>query len=184
MADGLFDRMSAGTGVSLWRCVISNKETTTHTKRKCFFVLQHILLEAQPRVVTSSVRYLELCPIIPYAQGFLAFQWAIGNANSKEILNSQSGKQPALGGPAPQRQALDDFVHVLLASKVGAQDLVVEQEAFSICLSLVSLRQPSQELHSPPPLLRLQAEMAQLEISSIGQHQVLDPVFTTLSIRD
>lgn len=132
MADGLFDRMSAGTGVSLWRCVISNKETTTHAKRKCFFVLQHILLGAQPRVVTSSVRYLELCPIIPYAQGFLAFQWAIGNTNSKEILNSQSGKQPALGGPAPQRQALDDFVHVLLASKVGAQDLVVEQEAFSI----------------------------------------------------
>lgn len=84
------------------------------------------------------------------------------------------------GRPAQERQALDDFVHVLLASKVGAQNLVVEQEAFSICLSLVSLRQPSRELYSPPPLLRLQAEMAQVKIS-IGQPQVLDPVSTTSS---
>lgn len=156
------------------------QRNNNRSKKEVFPCVQHILLGAQPRVVTSSVRYLELCLSIPYAQGVLAFQWAIGNANSKEILNSQSGKQLALGGSAPERQALEAFVHVLLAVKAGAQNLV-EQEAFSICPSLASLRQPPQELYSPPPLLRLQAEVAQMKTSSVGQHQVLDPVSTTPS---
>lgn len=103
-------------------------------------------------LVISSVRYLELCPI-------LAFQWAIGNANSKEILNSQSGKQLALGHPAHKKQVLDDFIHVFLAAKVGAQNLVAEQEAFSSCHWSVLDSHP-RSLIPHPSLLRLQAEMA------------------------
>lgn len=70
LADGLFDSKSAGIGVSLWWCVISERETvTTKSKPKYFLVLQHILPgPIHKSSHTFSSEMSEPCPIIFYAQ--------------------------------------------------------------------------------------------------------------------
>lgn len=105
LADGLFDSKSAGTGVSLWWCVISNRETiTTKAYHKYFLELHHILpgpIHKQSGIF--SIDMLEPCPIILYAEGFPVLQWATWNANSKKILHGimqwypQSEEQIARG---------------------------------------------------------------------------------------
>lgn len=64
LADGLFDMKSVGTGVSLWRCVISNRETTK-AKRKYFPALHPVLLGGHPRALSELSVALpdhSLCP--------------------------------------------------------------------------------------------------------------------------
>lgn len=70
LADGLFDSKSAGIVVSLWWCVISERETvTTKSKPKYFLVLQHILPgPIHKSAHTFSSEMSEPCPIIFYAQ--------------------------------------------------------------------------------------------------------------------
>lgn len=121
-----------------------------------------------PPAVTGALPDHSLC------SGLSCFQWAVQNANSKKILNSQSGEQLALGGLRLRGWKL----WVLLSTGSLLLTRCSERGCWARslqCLSLVSLQRSSQELSSPLPLLRLRAARAQLKIS-VGQHQVLDPV--------
>ena len=136
--------------------MISSRETiTTKAKKKNISLYHHTFFLA---LLTSRQGLTpphpppregsEPCPIIFYAQPGLSCP-SMSHVKCSKTLNSQSEEQLALGVPSSSEVAsLGHYCPWAPCFYLGAQNLVVQQEAFHICVS--RLRQSSLELYSPP----------------------------------